>query len=149
MTNNIIIHCKNISKVPLTKKNILTLIEDLLGVLEIKKFNANIVFCTDEELKDLNAEFRSKNEFTDILTFPYSNDLPQVPHAKNTVTVNGDIFIARDYSMNKALLKKISHKLELKHLIIHGVLHLLNYNHDESDDDFLEIEESILGNKIH
>ena len=40
-------------------------------------------------------------------------------------------------------------ELELKHLIIHGVLHLLNYNHDESDDDFLEIEESILGNKIH
>ena len=49
----------------------------------------------------------------------------------------------------KALLKKISHQLELKHLIIHGVLHLLNYDHDESDDDFLEIEESILGNKIH
>ena len=40
MTNNIIIHCKNISKVPLTKKNVLTLIEDLLGALKIKKFNA-------------------------------------------------------------------------------------------------------------
>ena len=63
--------------------------------------------------------------------------------------MNGDIFIARNYSLDKALLKKISHQLELKHLIIHGVLHLLNYDHDESDDDFLEIEESILGNKIH
>tara|TARA_B110000014_G_scaffold253098_1_gene232137 strand:+ start:5079 stop:5528 length:450 start_codon:yes stop_codon:yes gene_type:complete len=149
MTNNIIIHCKNISKVPLTKKNVLTLIEDLLGALKIKKFNANIVFCSDEELKDLNVEFRSKNEFTDVLTFPYSDDFPQVPHTQDAVKMNGDIFIARNYSLDKSLLKKISHQLELKHLIIHGVLHLLNYDHDESDDDFLEIEESILGNKIH
>ena len=149
MKKNIIVQCKNISKVPLTKKNIEILIEDLLNKLKVKTFKINLIFCTDQKLKDLNAEFRNKNEITDILTFPNSDDFPQGPPVKEKIKINGDIFIAKDYSLKKAKIKKISHALELKHLILHGVLHLLNYDHEESNDDFLEIEESILGNKIH
>ena len=149
MKKNITVQCKNISKVPLTKKNIEILIEDLLGKLNVKTLKINLIFCTDQELKDLNAEFRNKNEVTDILTFPNSDDFPHGLQIKEKIKINGDIFIARDYSFKKAIIKKISHTLELKHLIIHGVLHLLDYDHEETDDDFLEIEESILGNKIH
>ncbi|MBI51847.1 MAG: rRNA maturation RNase YbeY [Chloroflexi bacterium] len=149
MKKNITVQCKNISKVPLTKKNIETLIEDLLDKLNVKTLKINLIFCTDRELKDLNAEFRNKNEVTDILTFPNSDDFPHGLKIKEKIKINGDIFIARDHSLKKAVIKKISHTLELKHLIIHGVLHLLNYDHKETDDDFLEIEESILGNKIH
>ncbi|MBR74025.1 MAG: rRNA maturation RNase YbeY [Dehalococcoidaceae bacterium] len=149
MNKNIVIQCKNVSKVPLTKKNINFLIQDLLHLLKIKTFKANIIFCSDKELKDLNNEFRNKDEVTDILTFPYSNDFPHLPITKEIIKMNGDIFIATEYSLHKAMTKKISHTLELKHLIVHGVLHLLNYDHDTNNDDFLEIEESILGNNIH
>ena len=94
MNKNIVIQCKNVSKVPLTKKNINFLIQDLLHLLKVKTFKANIIFCSDKELKDLNNEFRNKDEVTDILTFPYSNDFPHLPITKEIIKMNGDIFIA-------------------------------------------------------
>ncbi len=62
---------------------------------------------------------------------------------------NGDIYIAINRTLKQAKQKNISHSLELKHLILHGILHLFKYDHVGAGDELLSIEESILGNNIH
>ena len=149
MTTKINISIKNISRVPISKKMILELAGRLLIAINKNSINANIIFTDDVELKKLNAQFRDKDQFTDILTFPFDGSM-NFPNDSNIIDPqNGDIYIAINRTLKQAKQKNISHSLELKHLILHGILHLFKYDHVGADDELLSIEESILGNNIH
>jgi probable rRNA maturation factor len=128
---------------------ILELAGTLLIAINKNSINANIIFTDDVELKKLNAQFRDKDQFTDILTFPFDSSM-NFPNDSNIIDPqNGDIYIAINRTLKQAKQKNISHSLELKHLILHGILHLFKYDHVGAGDELLSIEESILGNNIH
>lgn len=104
--------------------------------LEIMKFEGSpensqlsMVFCDDEAIKELNNEYRSKNEPTDVLSFPMEleNFVPEI-------RMLGDIVISTDTAIRQA--KEYNHSVmtEIVILMIHGLLHLHGYDHIEEDD---------------
>lgn len=89
----------------------------------------SMVFCDDEAIKDINNQFRGKNEPTDVLSFPMEleNFIPEV-------RMIGDIVISTDTAARQAEEYKHSVIAEIVILMIHGLLHLHGYDHIEEED---------------
>ncbi|MBD3329387.1 rRNA maturation RNase YbeY [Candidatus Dojkabacteria bacterium] len=78
----------------------------------------NVVFVSPEEIRDLNLKFRNKRKPTDVLSFSYPNN------SDNTI---GEVYLSPEYL--KIADKKEAKAVETVRLIIHGVLHILGYDH--------------------
>jgi len=86
---------------------------------EIHKAGAvNIIFCNDEYLLKLNKQFLSHDYYTDVITFNNSNKK----------ILAGDIFISIERVKENAEIYKCSFFEELYRVMVHGVLHLLDYD---------------------
>lgn len=92
----------------------------------------NLALSNDTYIQELNAEFRKMNKPTNVLSFAniddesFEDDLPLF----NEIEL-GDIMIAIETMQREALEKGISLKDHYSHLFIHGLLHLLGYDHQE------------------
>lgn len=82
------------------------------------------IFCSDDQLLDINKEFLNHDYYTDVITFDYSE----------AEIVSGDIFISVDRIRDNAKTLGLSHQDELHRVIIHGVLHLLGFK-DKTDEE--------------
>ena len=101
-------------------------------------FKKKSIFCTlllsgDKEIKLLNKKFRKKNKATDVLSFPFQtkNELKKKLKKEKEIYL-GDIIINLSYINNKKVIKKF--KLEFDRLWIHGLVHLLGYDHKQDKD---------------
>jgi len=101
-------------------------------------------------LRELNREHRGMDEPTDVLSFPASEgeEFPAVPGEPRYL---GDIAISVPTVRENALAAHLAPELELRHVVVHGLLHLLGYDHETPDDDALmrAREEQALGPEIH
>ena len=88
-----------------------------------KPGSINFIFTSDENILNINKEYLSHDNFTDIITFNYCDD----------DVVNGDIFISIDTVKNNSERFDVSFINELHRVMIHGVLHLVGYD-DKNDD---------------
>lgn len=79
-------------------------------------------FVSDDELYDMNVKYLKHNTLTDIITFNY---------VENT-RILGDVFISVDRVKENAADFKVSFDNELKRVMVHGLLHLMNFN-DKTD----------------
>lgn len=77
----------------------------------------NYVFCTDEELLEINIKHLNHNTYTDIITFDYTEEK----------TIHSDIFISVDRVEENAKKFEVDFETELHRVMIHGVLHLCGY----------------------
>ena len=76
----------------------------------------NFIFCSDTYLHKINVDYLQHDTYTDIITFPYQDNL-----------IRGDIFISIDRVKENASIYKQSFEKELNRVMVHGVLHLLGY----------------------
>ncbi|MEO1041235.1 MAG: rRNA maturation RNase YbeY [Pseudomonadota bacterium] len=88
------------------------------------------LFTTDAVVQALNTEWREKNKPTNVLSFP-AEPLPGLP---TEVQPLGDLAFAYETCAREAEDKGISLKDHATHLIVHGVLHLLGYDHAREDE---------------
>lgn len=96
----------------------------------------SLVFTDDAAIKELNNDWRDKDKPTNVLSFPAFPIKPgQAPGP-----MLGDIVIARETVVREAEDEEKSFDHHLTHLIVHGVLHLLGYDH-ETDDEAEEMEQ--------
>ncbi len=81
-----------------------------------------LIICDDQHIADLNKKYRSKKKPTDVLSFPLEGDMPHMPL--------GTIVISSDHAAAKA--GELGHNIkdEIALLFIHGLLHLLGYDHE-------------------
>ena len=88
----------------------------------------------DEEVRALNAEWRGKDKPTNVLSFPLAeaDDLEQIGEGPELML--GDIVLARGVCEREAAEKAIPVETHASHLLVHGTLHLLGYDHHEDDD---------------
>ncbi|MCB4807276.1 rRNA maturation RNase YbeY [Tamlana sp. 62-3] len=84
----------------------------------------NYVFCDDEYLHKLNVEFLNHDTLTDVISFDYSVGKQ----------ISGDVFISIERVADNAKDFNVSFDVELKRVIIHGILHYCGYK-DKTDDD--------------
>lgn len=84
----------------------------------------NYIFCSDEELLDINIKHLNHNTYTDIITFDYTE----------SKKISSDIFISIDRVAENAKKFNVTFEEELHRVMIHGVLHLCGYK-DKSKAD--------------
>ena len=122
---------------------------------KIKKFNSKekkffkkklfftLLLSGNYEIKKLNKKFRNKDKTTDVLSFPFQTRSKFLKNLKKENEIYlGDIII----NLNKIKNRKNQFQIEFDRLWIHGLVHLLGYDH-VSDKDFLlmkKIEEKYL-----
>ena len=115
-----------------------------------KKYQKNLIYCTlllsgDYEIKKLNKKFRKKNKSTDVLSFPfYKKKELKIKLKKEKEIYLGDIIV--NLNKIKAQEDKKKFQLELNKLWIHGLTHLLGYDHKKNKDfkNMVKIEKKFL-----
>lgn len=78
----------------------------------------NIIMCSDNYLHEINLKYLNHDTYTDIITFNYTENN----------TISGDLFISIDRVTENARQYSKNSTDELHRVIIHGILHLCNYN---------------------
>lgn len=78
----------------------------------------SFIFCTDEQLLEINQTYLKHFYLTDVITFNYN--IREI--------INGDIYISVDRISENASIFGVSFDSELHRIMVHGVLHLLGYN---------------------
>ena len=112
-----------------------------------------ILACNSKKIKGLNAQFRGKNNSTNVLSFPSTTKIYKaigIPKFETHVDPFelGNIAIAYEVCKKEADSSKIDFEHHVYHLIIHSVLHLLGYNHEEEKNavEMEKIEVQVLAN---
>lgn len=94
-----------------------------------------VAFVSDSRMRELNRMFRGKNSTTDVLSFPTEPD--EFEDAENNL---GDIVISAEQAARQAKENNLSLELEIKQLILHGILHLCGYDHETDSGEMNHLE---------
>lgn len=103
----------------------------------------SIRLASDDAVRALNAEWRGKDRATNVLSFPMADhaDLMQTNVAGPELLL-GDMILAREICAAEAAGKGVALEDHAAHLIVHGTLHLLGYDHgDDGQADDMEARE--------
>lgn len=98
-----------------------------------------VAFVRDGSIRDLNLNFRGKNQPTDVLSFPAADDESACGQDGQSVYL-GDVVISTDTALRQAGEAKLSLERELGELIIHGILHLCGYDHETDKGEMNRLE---------
>ena len=99
-----------------------------------RQVEISVLLTGDNQVRDLNAEYRHKDRPTNVLSFPMIDvdDLRDANVAGPELLL-GDIILARGVCEAEAADKGISVEDHATHLVVHGTLHLLGYDHHDDD----------------
>nr|MBF0222130.1 rRNA maturation RNase YbeY [Desulfobulbaceae bacterium] len=98
----------------------------------------SVLLVSDQAMQALNKQYRNKDRPTNVLSFP----LRDADEAEDSMSPLGDIVISTDTAALEAQLHKIPVQARLNRLLVHGLIHLLGYDHERSDS-----EHTIMTNK--
>ena len=117
-----------------TENNIeLKIIEEISQ--ELSKKEIELIFTNNEEIQEINLNTRGFDKPTDVLSFPYE-EMPNVPL--------GSIVISSDFVEEKSKLFNHSFQDEFTLLFIHGILHLLGFDHEVDNGEHRDKEEELI-----
>jgi rRNA maturation RNase YbeY len=101
------------------------------------------IFCTDEELLQINRKHLQHDTYTDVITFGYTESImgfedgtmaggktqtqKKQKHDREIKAISGDIFISTERVRENARIFGVTFKQELQRVMVHGVLHLLGF----------------------
>ncbi len=123
----------------LKAKYLSSLAHKILNAVGLEKTELSILITSDEEIRELNRLYRNKDKATDVLSFPMGEEI-------GGWKLLGDVVISIDTARVQAKELGISLEEEVKRLLIHGIVHLLGYDHELSKEEekrFREMEEYI------
>jgi len=114
--------------------------KEALSFLDLKGVELSIYITDDLEIQELNKVYRGKDGPTDVLSFPLNEIF-------NGYKILGDIVISQDTAERQA--KELGHTLEeeVRRLLVHGIIHLLGYDHEKSSEEekkFYSLERYVL-----
>ncbi|WP_254473384.1 rRNA maturation RNase YbeY [Bartonella sp. B1098] len=95
----------------------------------------SLLFTDDEHMAQINAQWRGKNKSTNVLSFPAF----PIKAGSSPGPMLGDIIIARETVVLEAEKQGKTFQDHLTHMIVHGILHLLGYDH-KTDDEAHQME---------
>ena len=110
------------------------LVLDLLSKInedknELKK-SASILLTDDLYMKEINKKWRKLEKATNVLSFPVNKQIKEEDYF-----FIGDIVLSYETILSECKLRKKSFKDHFLHLLVHGFLHLLGYNHDNKRNE--------------
>ena len=100
-----------------------------------------LIITDNENIQELNREYRDKDKPTDVLSFPL-----ETPFTEQSVfdVPLGSIVISGDYVREKANAFSHAEEDELKLLFIHGLLHLMGYDHETDEGEMRQKEKEVI-----
>ncbi|OGB96846.1 rRNA maturation RNase YbeY [candidate division TM6 bacterium RIFCSPHIGHO2_12_FULL_36_22] len=125
-------------KIPLDTKKIKETAQKILDLLNYSDYDLGIWFTTNKTIHEYNKQYRHKDKPTDILSFAYHSNL----HAGDRIIVEseedknlGDLIISPAYVQEQLPELDTTLDKRLNVLLVHGICHLLGYDHI-SDEDY-------------
>ena len=123
----------------------------VLDSQDLKNLEVSILFCSNSYIKSLNAQYRNKDEPTDVLSFPMNEILGKAVSGRGRGRRTGpepagDIVISLDALEENVRFFKVSRDEELRRLLVHGILHLSGEDHatNDAEEPMLKTQEKIL-----
>ena len=113
----------------------------IVDKLNVKEGIFNIIFVSNEEIHEINRNFRNTDRVTDVISFALEDNEEE---AFKSYRLLGDIYIAIDVAYDQAIEYNHSREREVCFLVTHGLLHLLGYDHmtiEEEKEMFSKQEE--------
>ena len=104
-----------------------------LEVENVDNLEFNVIIINNEEIHKINKEYRGIDRPTDVISFALE-DYKDIKY-ENDYRVLGDLYISIDKVKEQAKEYGHSEKRELAFLAVHGLLHLLGYDHMEKEDE--------------
>ncbi|MDE5888396.1 MAG: rRNA maturation RNase YbeY, partial [Bacilli bacterium] len=113
---------------------------------KVKNAIFSIVFVGDEEIHEINKNYRQVDRITDVISFAFEDNEDLM---YNDIRMLGDIYICIPQMKRQAEDFGHSEKRELSFLAVHGLLHLLGYDHmtEEEEKVMFSLQELILNDK--
>ena len=102
------------------------------SLLKIKEKHFSIILTDDEFIKSINNMYRNKNYPTDVISFPSGDDSIELVDNENDL---GELYISIETAIRQAAAFNVAVENELKRLIVHGILHLMGFDHERSAKD--------------
>lgn len=141
---------KALTKIPSlvdqVKKSTLKVVQDLIPFLkEEKNFSINLCLSNNKTVHELNNTFRHIDKPTNVLSFANldGDDFEEILKHETDIEL-GDIIIAYEQTATESETLEIPFEEHFKHLLVHGILHILGFDHIKEEDrkkmEALEIE---------
>ncbi|MBN2815881.1 MAG: rRNA maturation RNase YbeY [Campylobacterales bacterium] len=123
--------------IELDNRTTLNVNEEFLNSIAAKftQKEIELIITDNKEIKEINAQYRSIDKATDVLSFPYE-DSPMAPL--------GSIIISQNFVKDKASELRHSEDEELTLLFIHGLLHILGYDHEVDSGEMRQMEKKLI-----
>ncbi|HSE86117.1 MAG TPA: rRNA maturation RNase YbeY [Candidatus Binatia bacterium] len=112
-----------------SSRNLKKIALKVLEIVERDQAELCLVLVGNAEIRKLNDKFRKKDYPTDVLSFPVGDELPRA------VKLLGDVVISLEKAREQAKQRGRTLNEEIVTLLIHGIVHLLGYDHERSPKD--------------
>ncbi len=109
------------------------------AVIQDPDVSVSLLFTGDAAIAEMNAQWRAKPYATNVLSFPVPADMPVQQGEPRAL---GDIVLAYGVISQEAVLQQKTMNSHVSHLIVHGILHLLGYDHEnDAQAELMEVRE--------
>ncbi len=122
---NRILISKDIYDRKITKKFVKQTAQKILKELKLDNVELSITLTDNENIRQINRQWRKKDKPTDVLSFPIDEKPPGYKYR-----ILGDVIISLPFAKKQAEEIGISYQEEVIRLLTHGILHLLGYDHE-------------------
>jgi len=131
----------NTSSKKINKRGVRELVKKLSEHFSFSVFSLEIYFVSSSDISEINKNYLNHEGTTDVITFDYSEVKQRI---------DSEIYISVQDAEENAKIYNVSLELELKRLIIHGVLHILGYDDKDSSKKLImkSIEDELTNNII-
>jgi len=108
--------------------------QKIIPAKDIESIQVSLLICGEQKIRKLNRDFRHKDKVTDVLSFPIHEDLRKTKVTENNLFL-GDLAICHQKVRQQAKEFNISYMDEFIHLFFHGLIHLMGYDHEISEEE--------------
>lgn len=115
------------------KREIKHFIKRICDILSLHDVSIALIVTDNECIRDINRRYRNQDYPTDIITFAYREN--PFPRHDSEVEQLGDIYLSLEKAFENSQEYGVDFISELKLLLVHGVLHLIGYDHELSERD--------------
>jgi probable rRNA maturation factor len=141
------IEINNLTKFAVDKKSFSQVAKKVLSGENKETETLSLAFVGKEEIAKLNKKFRKKNKPTDVLSFDLTGPYGVADCMDNFL---GEIIICPEVVKENAKKDRVTVKFEMMKVFIHGILHLLGYDHEKSEKqaEVMENKQNIYLSKV-
>lgn len=138
---------QNRQRTPVNQKNLMKWARQILSLQKLDHAEMGIILVNNRQIRAYNRDYRKKDYPTDVLSFPMREGIGGELHPDFL----GDVMISLERSAEEAILYGRSRREQLLILLIHGVLHLLGYDHERSpkEERRMQRRERLLFKRIY